>query len=162
MKSTRHAILSSQIAAFNLAQTGAKKSPRFFVAAVFAFFGLIFQSSAVLAVNPNKLLDETLQRYESTIRWDGLTRAAEFLDPEQKEKLLPQSIDLERYKQMRVSGYRASGPIIIEKKKRARQTAEIELINIHTQEVRSISEVQEWVFDKKAKRWWRVSALPVL
>ena len=65
-----------------------------------------------------------------------------------------------RYKQVRVSDYDSgSGPVPIDDT-HVQQTAQISLINIHTQAERSLVDHQTWRYDEKTQHWWLTSGLP--
>ena len=106
-----------------------------------------------------KLLDETLRQYASTVRWGDIELALAFVDPEVLEADPVEPFELERIRQLQVAGYRER-PYAFVGDLRVRQVVQIELVNKHTQEVRSTVDVQEWRFDPEAKRWWLMSGLP--
>ena len=106
-----------------------------------------------------KLLDETLNQYASTLRWGEPDQLLGFIDPDTLKDTPVRPIDLERLRQVRVAGWRAQPPAMISDK-RARQIAQVDLVNINTQKVRSAVEVSDWRWDATAKRWWLVSGLP--
>ncbi len=104
-------------------------------------------------------LDLTLMSYESSVRWGDFEGAWAMVDPEYKEKHPLSSTDWERFKQIRVAGYRASGHSEIEEGKVA-QAVEVEVINVHTQTPRLVVDRQIWKWDPEAKRWWLTTGLP--
>ena len=107
-----------------------------------------------------KLLDETLHQYASVMRWsDSMEAGVEFVDPEVLAAHPPRTIDLERMRQLQVAGYREQAYSFIDDL-RVRQVVQIELVNRHTQEVRSIVDAQEWRYDPEGKRWWLMTGLP--
>jgi hypothetical protein len=109
-----------------------------------------------------KLLDETLHQYASVMRWsDSMEAGVEFIDPEVLAARPPKAIDLERMRQLQVAGYREQPYAFIDDL-RVRQIVQIELVNRHTQEVRSVVDLQEWRFDPVGKRWWLMTGLPRL
>lgn len=105
------------------------------------------------------LLENTLQSYAAVIRWGNFEDAVSYVDPATLQAHPLTELDLQRYAQIRVSGYteqprRASGD------NEVRQTVEITLANNNTLAVRSIIDRQVWRYDEKAKRWWLVTGLP--
>lgn len=117
---------------------------------------------AACATSPDgdtKLLQETLDDYATTMRWGDIPQAIAFIDPETLAKRPVTSFDLERFRQVRIAGYREQ-PWAITGPGMARQVVEIELINRNTQTVRSMVDAQDWRWDETAKRWWLVSGLP--
>lgn len=107
----------------------------------------------------NDLLDATLESYASTIRWGNFEDAAAFVDPDVLKAHPLTELDLQRYRQVRVSGYNAQ-PRRPLGENEIGQTVEIVLTNNNTQAVRSVLDRQRWRFDDKKKRWSLVSGLP--
>lgn len=105
------------------------------------------------------LLDTTLQNYATVIRWGNFEDAAAFVDPETLKAHPLTRLDLDRYTQVRVTGYNEQ-PLRPDGELQMKQTVEIGLVNNNTQSVRSILDRQVWRFDAKARRWWLVSGLP--
>ena len=97
--------------------------------------------------------------YESTIRWGDFDSAWEVVDPKYREKNPQSSTDWERYKQIRVAGYRTDGPNAIDDNT-VGQVVEVEVINVHTQVPRTIVDKQIWKWDEEAERWWLTTGLP--
>ena len=106
-----------------------------------------------------KVLEETLRQYASTVRWGDIEQALSFVDPEVLKADPVEPFELERMRQLQVAGYRER-PYAFVGELRVRQIVQIELVNRHTQEVRSTVDAQEWRFDPEAKRWWLMSGLP--
>lgn len=106
-----------------------------------------------------KLLDETLDQWASTVRWGEPAQLVGFIDPDVIERQPVRQFDLERLRQLRVAGYRTQPPVMLAPD-RARQTAEVELVNVNNQTSRTTVETTEWRYDPVAKRWWLTSGLP--
>ncbi len=106
-----------------------------------------------------KLLDQTLDSYGATVRWGTPEQLVAFIDPEALKAKPVREFDLERLRQLRVASYRAQPPVTIDDK-RVRQIAEIDLVNINTQQARSAVDRTEWRWDATAERWWLASGLP--
>lgn len=125
----------------------------------------LFALAALLAAcgNPQrsdlKLLDETLDQYASAVRWGTPEQIVAFIDPEVLARRPVREFDLERLRQLRVAGFRADPPVV-HGDGRARQAAQIDLVNVNTQQMRNVIEVSEWRWDPAAKRWWLASGLP--
>jgi hypothetical protein len=119
---------------------------------------LLLAACAIGGADRHKL-DRTLYAYQSAIRWEGLDKAAEFLDPTERERLAPSALERQRFEQYQVSGYYAQGQEQADARQ-VLQIVEIRLINRHTQVERSVIDRQRWRWDSDAKRWWLVSGLP--
>lgn len=105
------------------------------------------------------LLEATLESYAATIRWGNFEDAAAFVDPQTLKVHPLTSLDLERYRQVRISGYNAQPPRPAGDNEVA-LTAEVVLTNNNTQSVRSVLDHQRWRYDEKSRHWWLVSGLP--
>ena len=107
----------------------------------------------------NNALDDTLRSYGSYVRWGEFELALGFVDPKRLEVAPLSAVDMDRYKQIKVAGYRESA-WVSEGDGLASQIVEIEFINVHTQAISSIIDRQMWRYDTEAKRWWLVTGLP--
>lgn len=107
----------------------------------------------------DKLLDAALAEYAATLRWGNFEGGASSIDPAVLEAKPLSSLDIERYRQVRVSYYHAQDPVAISKTE-VRQVVEIGIINAHSQSERVVIDRQVWRYDEKAKRWWLMSGLP--
>jgi hypothetical protein len=110
---------------------------------------------------PEKVLRVTLRGYASAWRWGDIEQTLAFQDPDYVAKHPVNRFEIERYKQYRVGGYveQATRRTAAD---RVQQVVAIDLINVHTQQVRSIVDQQEWRYDEKTKHWWLTSGLPDL
>jgi hypothetical protein len=105
-------------------------------------------------------LTSTLNAYGSTLRWGDFQSATQFIEPAQRAAHPLSSLDLARYRQVRVSEYdNGAGPVPTGDFD-VQQTVLINLVNIHTQSERSIVDHQTWHYDEKTKHWWLTSGLP--
>ena len=105
------------------------------------------------------VLDETLHTYAATIRWGDVAQAQAFIEPKLLAEHPPSTLELERFKQVRVAGYNEQPPVPVGDNE-VRQVVQIDLINVNTQVSRSIIDRQVWKYDEAAKRWWLTSGLP--
>jgi hypothetical protein len=106
-------------------------------------------------------LEETMFHYAAAVRWGEVEQVLAFHDPKVLAENAPESLELERWRQLRVTGYRsrgrepqADGSVM--------QFAEIEFVNRHTQTSSALLDRELWRYDEEAKRWWLVSGLPDL
>jgi hypothetical protein len=106
-----------------------------------------------------KLLEQTLDQYASTARWGTPDQLVAFIDPEVLQRRPVREFDLERLRQLRIAGFRAEPPVVFAEG-RARQVAQVDLVNVNTQQMRSSVETSEWRWDAEDQRWWQVSGLP--
>lgn len=122
-------------------------------------FAVLLASTPALAKSREKILQETLRTYAATIRWGSIEQAESFLDPAYREAHPMSSLTRERFRHVRVTAYNDRAAIAISDFE-VRQTVEIGLVNINTQESRVILDQQTWKFDKKAKVWMLTSGIP--
>ena len=120
---------------------------------------LVTLALPVMAKSREKILTETLRTYAATIRWGSIEQAETFVDPEYRTAHPQSQLDLDRYKQIRITSYEDSAPVPVNDDE-VRQTVEIGIVNLHTQEARSIIDRQVWKYDKKGKVWLLSSGLP--
>ena len=105
------------------------------------------------------VLDETLRSYAATIRWGEVAQAQAFIDPKVLQEHPPTALELERFRQVRISGY-TEQPAVPTSENEVRQIVQIDLINVNTQSARSVIDRQVWRYDEQAKRWWLTTGLP--
>lgn len=105
-------------------------------------------------------LDETLRHYSELVRWGEWAAAADYYDPEMRAEEPISALEMERLAQFRVSGYRDRALEITPDGRRARQSVEIRLYNVHNMAERVIVDHQTWRWDEEAERWWLTSGLP--
>lgn len=113
------------------------------------------------AAGDARKLETTLSAYHSALRWNGIDAALALHDPESLKTEPVTSFERERWAQFRVVGYRDSTPVPVSPG-RVQQRVALELMNVNTQSVRTLLDVQEWRWDAEAKRWWLTSGLPSL
>lgn len=113
----------------------------------------------VMAKSREKILTDTLLAYAATIRWGSFEQAESFIDPAYRAEHPLSHLELERYKQIRITDYTDTAPIPVNENE-VRQTVEIGLVNVHTQEARSIVDHQVWKYSKEGKVWLLTSGLP--
>lgn len=105
------------------------------------------------------ILTDTLRTYAQTIRWGEFDQAIGFIDPKTLAEHPLTSLDIERLKQVRVTGY-DDAPVVPVNDDEVQQTVKLDLLNVNTQVARSVVDRQTWKYDAAAKRWWLVSGLP--
>ena len=105
-------------------------------------------------------LTTTLNAYGSTLRWGDFQSAAQFIEPAARAAHPLSQLDLARYQQVRVTEYDAGAGPVPTSDFDVQQTAQISLVNVHTQSERTIVDHQSWHYDEKTKHWWLTSGLP--
>ena len=113
----------------------------------------------VAAKSREKILVDTLRSYAATIRWGSIEQAESFIAPEWRAAHPLTSLELERFRQVRFTAYNER-PAVPVGDFEVHQSVEIGLVNLHSQEARTVIDNQVWKFDKKAKAWLLHSGLP--
>ncbi len=106
-------------------------------------------------------LERSFFAYHSALRWGTLEEALALHDPAALAARPVTPFELERWKQFRIVGYRDTPPVTLAPG-RVQQRVALELVNVNTQGVRNLIDVQVWRYDMAAGRWWLVSGLPDL
>lgn len=110
----------------------------------------------------NNKISEQQYNYSAAIRWGDFEGAANMIKPELRTKLAPTALQLERYKQIQISGYNDVGSELDKKKGTAARVVNIGVINRHTLAERNVRYIELWEWDAEAKIWWLISGLPDL
>jgi len=108
------------------------------------------------SMNPQ---DDALDNYGVAIRWNEFADAWSFVDPALRQLQPLTELELERFKQIQVTGYDLKGRSPTPDGG-LEQTVEIRLINRNTQLERTIVDHQSWRWDQANKRYWLTSGLP--
>ena len=131
-----------------------KRFPGFLIAAL-----VLMRAACAMAPSTMNPQDEALDQYGVAVRWSEFADAWAFVDPPLRQLHPLTELEMERFKQIQVTGYDLKG--------RAptpdgglEQTVEIRLINRNTQIERTIVDHQSWRWDPEAKRYWLTSGLP--
>jgi len=105
------------------------------------------------------ILEDTLKNYAATIRWGDMLQAQAFVDPTYRQAHPMSDLDMQRYRQVQVTAYNDQPAAPLNENEVA-QTVEIGLVNINTQQARSVIDHQVWRYDEKQKHWWLMTGLP--
>ena len=116
------------------------------------------------ATNPSQRdgLERNQYAWAGAIRWGDFEGALNLIDPKERAKDPPTSVEMERYKQVQISSYRDVGADSNMKLGTAVRDVEIGVINRHTQAERTVRYRELWRWDPEARVWWLTSQLPDL
>ncbi len=98
--------------------------------------------------------EATLRAYEQVIRWGDLEKANGFF----KE---PEEFSLERHKKLK--DIQVNGYVVLSRtptEKGVDQVVEIKYTRDASVVVRTITDVQKWVYDEEEERWYLTSKFP--
>ena len=107
----------------------------------------------------NKARTRALYEYASTIHWSEFDKAIDYVDPLWLAEHPVTKLDMERYKQVHITGYDVR-TAVIQPDGSYDQVVVIRLINVNTQVERSITDHQHWRWDAESKHWWLTTGLP--
>jgi len=126
----------------------------------FVALGLVILLTACPQTKEQKGLSETLQQYETIIRWAQWDAAADFIAPEYLEDNPISRLDLDRLRLFKVTQYlvRSSSPV--GDGSELVQTVEIRMFNKNQAKERSIIDNQYWKYNELTERWQLHSGLP--
>jgi len=125
-------------------------------------FGLMLAGCKTDIRSKGDRLDASMLGYERALRWGTMAESLQFLDPTSEAALAMKPLELERWAQFEVKGYRKQSQALVDDDGIARQVVEIELLNRHTQTPRTVLDRQVWKFDKQSGQWRLTSGFPIL
>lgn len=112
------------------------------------------------AGNQQTKLDQAQYAWSGAIRWNLFDAALEMIDPEVRAKAAPTALEMERYKQVKISSYRDVGASTDLDAGLAVRDIEIGVVNVHTMAERLVNYRETWRWDPDKKAWWLTSSLP--
>ena len=105
--------------------------------------------------------DRKLYEYSAAIRWGDFEGAWTLVDPEYRKAHPLSDVEMERYKQVQIAGYRDLATQTLPDGDVVREI-EIEVVNRHSLAQRQTRYTERWHFDPVAKQWWLMVGLPDL
>jgi len=125
---------------------------------------LILGLAALLAACPptqdEKDLTETLQQYDTVIRWAQWDAAVDFVSLEYQEKHPITRLELDRLRLFKVTQYNVRSATPIDNGMGLIQVVEIKMFNKNQARERTVIDEQLWRFNEEYKRWFLHSGLP--
>jgi len=124
------------------------------------FLGLAVLLSGCPQTKEEKGLTETLQQYETIVRWAQWDAAADFVSPEYLLENPITRLDLDRLRLFKVTQYivRSSAPV--DGGQGLIQVVEIRMFNKNQARERTIIDEQYWKYNELTERWQLHSGLP--
>ncbi|HVR82415.1 MAG TPA: hypothetical protein VHF02_10105 [Luteimonas sp.] len=108
----------------------------------------------------NSELDKAQYAYSAAIRWGDFEGAWNLVDPKYKQAHPMTDLELERYKQIQISGYRDLAAQVGDGV--AMREIGIGVINRNTLVERQTRYTERWRYDLEHKTWWLTVGLPDL
>lgn len=126
-------------------------------AALSVLFALLLAACA--SSTQSNALDKVQYAYSAAIRWGDFEGAWQLVDPKYREANPISDIELARYEQIQVTGYRDLASTITAEGIAMREI-QIGIVNRHTLVERNFRYTERWRYDAEAKTWWLISGLP--
>ena len=108
----------------------------------------------------DKTLTETLQQYETIIRWAQWDAAVDFISLEYQQEHPITRLELDRLRLFRVTQYIVRSSVPFDEGNALMQVVEIRMFNKNQARERSIIDEQTWKYDAETERWQLYSGLP--
>ncbi len=122
--------------------------------------GLVSLLTACPQTKTQKGLSETLQQYETIVRWAQWDAAADFISPEYLKDNPISRLDLDRLRLFKVTQYLVRSSAPIGDGSELVQTVEIRMFNKNQAKERSVIDNQYWKYNAQTERWQLHSGLP--
>ena len=124
------------------------------------FLGLAVLLSGCPQTREEKDLTETLQQYETIIRWAQWDAATDFVAPEYLVENPITRLDLDRLRLFKVTQYILRSSVPVEGGQGLIQVVEIRMFNKNQARERTIIDEQYWKYNELTGRWQLHSGLP--
>ena len=111
-------------------------------------------------IDRNQALQQAQYAYSAAIRWGDFEGAWNMVDPKLRAAHPMTDLELERYKQLQVSGYHDIGAEVLADT--ATREIQIGVVNRNTLVERQVRYTEHWRYDAAAKTWWLAAGLPDL
>ena len=105
-------------------------------------------------------LTDTLQQYETIVRWAQWDAAVDFIASEYLEDNPVSRLDMDRLRLFRVTQYVIRSAAPVDEGKGLIQVVEIRMFNKNQARERSIIDEQYWKYNEVTERWQLHSGLP--
>jgi len=122
--------------------------------------GMAILISGCPQTKEDKNLSETLQQYETIVRWAQWDAAADFVSREYQEEHPITSLEIERLRLFRVTQYLVRSSAPVDDGNGLVQVVEIRMFNKNQARERSIIDEQYWKYNVETERWKLHSGLP--
>ncbi|KRG71979.1 hypothetical protein [Pseudoxanthomonas dokdonensis] len=106
-------------------------------------------------------LEQSQIALTAAIRWGDFEAAWQMVDPAYRQAHPLSDVELSRYEQVQISGYRDLSSQL-EADDTVTRNIELRVINKHTMAERTLRYQEHWRWDAENKGWWLVTGLPDL
>ena len=122
--------------------------------------GMAMLLTACPQTKEDKDLSDTLQQYETIVRWAQWDAAIEFVSMKYMEEHPITRLELDRLRLFRVTQYVVRSAAPINEGKGLIQVVEIRMFNKNQARERTIIDEQYWKYNEETERWKLHSGLP--
>jgi hypothetical protein len=125
---------------------------------------LAFAAAPAIAAGKRKqtrLLEQTQNAYAAAIRWGEFEQAWKLVDPAHQAQHPLGELELERYRQVQVTGYTPAA-LEADADGGVARAVELRVVNKHTMAERTLRYRERWRWDEATRRWWLADGLPDL
>ena len=122
--------------------------------------GMAALLSACPQTKEDKDLTDTLQQYETIVRWAQWDAAIDFVSMEYQKEHPISRLELDRLRLFRVTQYSVRSAAPVDEGKGLIQVVEIRMFNKNQARERSIIDEQYWKYDKERERLYLHTGLP--
>ncbi len=116
--------------------------------------------SACPQTKEGKTLSDTLEQYETMIRWAQWDAAVNFISLDYQEDNPITRLELDRLRLFRVTNYLVRSSVPVDDGNGLLQSVEIRMFNKNQARERSIIDEQHWKYNKQTESWQLHSGLP--
>lgn len=128
--------------------------PRYLVSCLLAAVLALGGCQTIANEKKAKALEATLSIYGEAIRWGYFDTALNYVHPDQRKELPPYLANV------RVTGYEEVGSAVMKDEQNAEQIARIEYVLQDRQQLRTLSDRQQWRYEQETGDWWLMSGMP--
>jgi len=122
--------------------------------------GIATLLSACPQTKQDKSLSDTLQQYETIVRWAQWDAAVDFVSAEYLEEQPISRLDLDRLRLFRVTQYVVRSAAPVDEGKGLIQVVEVRMFNKNQARERTIIDEQYWKYNENTEQWKLHSGLP--
>ena len=108
----------------------------------------------------DKSLSETLEQYETIVRWAQWDAAVDFVSRDYQQENPITRLDLDRLRLFRVTQYAVRSSASVDNGLGVVQVVEIRMFNKNQARERTIIDEQYWKYNEETERWKLHSGLP--
>ncbi len=103
---------------------------------------------------------ETMQRWETLVRWSEFDALIDFIHPDYLETNPVRQLDIDRLHQFRTSEYRVRQVLTTPDGQSVERVVRLRMYHVHTAQKRVVDHREVWRYDPERRAWLLHSGLP--